>query len=370
MAVGSALIDWKEIENLDETKSILIDVRTKEEFELGAINGAVNIPLEQLQARINEIPRNKEVIVYCRVGNRSYQAYKILMQNGFKKVKNLSGGYNTYSSLVQPKKNIFNLRKIADRNLVQTSVSEKKYTAHQVINACGQQCPGPIMQVYKVINAMNPGEVLKISATDPGFDRDLVAWCQRTGNQLLNVSKTGAVITALIKKNYTDNEEQLNTMTGGNDKTMVIFSGDLDKAIASFIIANGAAAMGRKVTMFFTFWGLNILRKNEKVNVKKSFLESMFGWLMPRGTEKLGLSKMNMGGIGAKMIRYIMNKKNVSTLDDLILQAKAQGVNIFACSMSMDIMGIKEEELIDGVEIGGVATYLGAAETADTNLFI
>jgi len=368
MTTERAIIHWKEIEKMNADESILIDVRTKEEFVLGAISGAVNIPLEQLPARISEIPRHKAIIVYCRVGSRSNQAYKILMENGFRKVKYLSGGYNSYYSEVYSNKKILNFCKNTNKNLI--PAPEEEYTADVVINACGKQCPGPIMQLYKKISMMKPGEILEISATDPGFDRDLAAWCDRTGNQLLNIEKNQKIITALIRKNDDDNRKQLINKIGGNDKTMVVFSGDFDKAVASFIIANGAAAMGRKVTMFFTFWGLNILRKNEKVNAKKSLLESIFGWMMPRGSQKLGLSKMNMGGFGGKMIRYIMNKKNVSTLEDLIQQAKVHGVNIVACSMSMDIMGIKDEELIDGVEIGGVASYLGAAEQADTNLFI
>nr|WP_279230332.1 DsrE/DsrF/DrsH-like family protein [Thermohalobacter berrensis] len=151
---------------------------------------------------------------------------------------------------------------------------------------------------------------------------------------------------------------------------MVVFSGDLDKAIASFIIANGAAAMGRKVTMFFTFWGLNVLRKSEKVNVKKGFMDKMFGMMMPRGSKKLKLSKMNMAGMGPKMIRKVMKDKNISSLEELIQQAIKAGVRIVACNMSMDVMGISKEELIDGVEIGGVASYLGAAEESDVNLFI
>ena len=151
---------------------------------------------------------------------------------------------------------------------------------------------------------------------------------------------------------------------------MVVFSGDLDKALAAFIIANGGAAMGREVTMFFTFWGLNILRRSMAVSVEKNLVEKMFGWMMPRGTQHLTLSKMNMGGMGGWMIKNIMKKKNVSSLDELIRQAKEQGVRLVACNMSMDLMGIKKEELIDGVEIGGVAAYLAAAEESNVNLFI
>lgn len=153
-------------------------------------------------------------------------------------------------------------------------------------------------------------------------------------------------------------------------KTMIVFSGDMDKVMASFIIANGAAAMGSEVTMFFTFWGLNTLRKAKKIKVKKDFMESMFGWMMPRGSEKLGLSKMNFCGMGASMMRSIMKKKNVNSLPELIESAQMMGVKMIACTMSMDVMGIREEELIDGIEFAGVATYLGESDEANVNLFI
>jgi peroxiredoxin family protein len=151
---------------------------------------------------------------------------------------------------------------------------------------------------------------------------------------------------------------------------MVVFSGDLDKTIASFIIASGAAAMGKKVTMFFTFWGLNVLRRKDAPPVEKDFMGKMFGMMMPKGVDQLPLSKMNMGGMGAKMINHLMQKKNVDQLETLMENAIEAGVKLVACSMSMDIMGIKHEELIDGVDIGGVATYLGDAEDSGLNLFI
>nr|WP_282580195.1 DsrE/DsrF/DrsH-like family protein [Natroniella sulfidigena] len=155
-----------------------------------------------------------------------------------------------------------------------------------------------------------------------------------------------------------------------NKKTMVVFSGDLDKAIASFIIANGAASMGSEVTLFFTFWGLNALRKDKPGKVKKSLMDRMFGWMMPRGSKKLQLSNMNMFGMGAKMIRKVMKDKGVDSLEALIGQAKLNGVRLVACQMSMDVMGIKKEELIDGVEVGGVASFISNAEESNMNLFI
>lgn len=155
-----------------------------------------------------------------------------------------------------------------------------------------------------------------------------------------------------------------------SSKTIIMFSGDLDKAMASLIIANGAAAMGDDVTIFFTFWGLNVLRKAQKIKVKKEFMEKMFGFMMPRGADKLKLSKMNFGGAGTTMMKSIMRKKNVNNLPQLLENAQAMGVKMIACTMSMDVMGIKEEELIEGVELAGVATYLGEADNSNVNLFI
>lgn len=363
------IIHYDEIAGLDKNKSMLIDVRTPMEYSLGTIEGAINIPLDEIRNRIDEFPKDKDIIIFCKVGLRGYIACRILMQNGFENVRNLSGGYTTYSAVFDNEKEDENIGK---KGLVYTMPdSSKKDTAAEVaIDACGLQCPGPIMQVYNAIKPMKGGQVLEITASDPGFGRDIEGWCTRTNNTLLSKSVEGSTIRVRIRKGSPAAAAPGVQPSGGNDKTMVVFSGDLDKAIASFIIANGSAAMGRNVTMFFTFWGLNVLRKHDKVKVKKSFMESMFGMMMPRGSKMLGLSRMNMGGIGGKMIRYIMDKKNVSSLEDLIAQAKAQGIHLVACSMSMDIMGIKKEELIDGVEIGGVASYLAAAETADTNLFI
>jgi len=153
-------------------------------------------------------------------------------------------------------------------------------------------------------------------------------------------------------------------------KTIILFSGDLDKAMASLIIANGAAAMGDEVVMFYTFWGLNVLRQAKKIKVKKEFMQAMFGWMMPRGAGRLGLSKMNFAGAGAAMMRSIMKKKNVRALPDLLEDAQMMGVKMIACTMSMDVMGITKEEMIEGIEYAGVATYLGEAEDANVNLFI
>lgn len=371
------VIHWDEIENLNKDKTMLVDVRTPMEHSLGSLKDAVNIPLDNLRERLSELPRDKEIIIFCQVGLRGYLACRILMQNGFTNVRNLSGGYKTYLPAISKDETTDDEEKIDSSGLLyaspekETSVTADTHAADIVLDACGLQCPGPIMQVNHTLSGMKDGEILKVTATDPAFGADIKTWCTHTGNELVGLQKDGRTTSAIIRKASIPTAHKTDgAVNSGNDKTMVIFSGDLDRAIASFIIANGAAAMGRKVTMFFTFWGLNILRKNDKVKVKKNLLENMFGMMMPRGSKKLKLSNMNMAGMGGKMIRFIMKKKNISSLEELVEQAIKQGVRVVACSMSMDVMGIKEEELIDGVEIGGVASFLGAAELSDTSLFI
>jgi CoA-disulfide reductase len=368
-----SVFHWDEIAGIDRDKSLLVDVRTPMEYGMGTIEGAVNIPLDDLRARLDEIPADKDIYIFCQVGLRGYVASRILMQKGFTRVKNLSGGFKTYQLAVQKQSNedIYEYDKISKADEIKPvdcCGSDCNADADVRMDTCGLQCPGPIMKVNESMRSKNYGEVLKVSATDPAFREDVRVWCEKTGNRLLSAASDGGGISVLIRKEK--NSEVGSAAVKKNDKAIVIFSNDLDKAIASFIIANGALAMGRKVTMFFTFWGLNILRKPDKVKVGKDIFGKMFGVMMPRGSKKLSLSKMNMGGIGARMIRYLMRKKNVASLEELIQQARTAGVKLVACSTSMDIMGVKEEELIDGVVIGGVASFLGSVEESDMGLFI
>ncbi|SHM65175.1 MULTISPECIES: DsrE/DsrF/DrsH-like family protein [Gracilibacillus] len=152
--------------------------------------------------------------------------------------------------------------------------------------------------------------------------------------------------------------------------TIVLFSGDYDKAMAAYIIANGAAAYDHEVTIFHTFWGLNALRKDENIQVKKGFMEKMFGKMMPRGANKMGLSKMNYAGFGPKMIKDVMKKHNAIPLPNLIEMAQEQDVKLVACTMTMDLLGLQKEELLNDIDYAGVAAYLGDAEDGNVNLFI
>lgn len=370
-------IMWHELEELRDS-SILLDVREPIEKEIGDISGSINISVDELRDRMGELDKKKPIIVYCAVGLRGYIAVRILKQNGFV-AKNLLGGYNFYKCVMN--KYDGNNSQPDEDSTIFTMPSNVTNTDEEVemdgqsieLNACGLQCPGPIMQVNNKIKELNIGDTLVVSATDPGFSADIQAWCKKTENTFVKSEKQDKSFVVTIKKGKKE-KENISSSKGElikkDGSSMVVFSGDLDKALASFIIANGAAAMGKSVTMFFTFWGLNVLRRPNKVKVKKSFIEKMFGMMMPRGTTKLGLSKMNMGGMGTRMMRKVMKDKNVETLEDLIKVALDSGVKIVACTMSMDVMGIKKEELIDGIDYAGVASYLGATDDANLNLFI
>ncbi len=344
----------------------LLDVREAEETYIGNIPGAQFITLTELREGMSRLDPSKTYILHCASGLRSYIAERMLKEAGFK-AKNLLGGFHTYSD-AQPRGTRGDYCAVQDTD----KYEEVNAAAADVmqVDACGLACPGPIMSVNKAMQTRADGERVKVLATDPGFSRDIASWCENTGNVLIEQGKEGNKFTALIQKGQLLCDAVHTDTLCVKEKTMIIFSGDLDKAIAAFIIANGAAAMGNQVNMFFTFWGLNILRKPKKMQIKKSFMGKMFSSMMPRGSKKLGLSRMNFAGAGAKMIRSVMKNNNISSLEDLIADAIKSGVKITACQMSMDLMGITFDELVDGVEISGVAAMLNDNDHSNMNLFI
>ena len=356
------LFHWNEVDTLPRDGSVtLLDVRTAPEFRNGSPAGFINIPLDELRAHIGELDKSKPVYATCQIGLRGYVACRMLSQLGFD-CYNLSGGYRLYNS-------IFGSKNPVKEDVTMNSETMLPTAAPTVrINACGLQCPGPVMKLGEAVKKASDGELIEIQTTDPAFSADVEAWCRRTGNTFGGVKGEKGVYTALIKKGGAS----VCAAAGlkGDKKNIIVFSGDLDKAIASFIIANAAASMGRQVSMFFTFWGLNILRRPERVKTSKDFMSRMFGAMMPRGSQKLALSKMNMGGMGAKMIRGVMKNKHIDSLEDLLKASQQNGIELVACSMSMDVMGIKQEELIDGVKLGGAAAMLANAEESDMSLFI
>ena len=325
----------KDFYKIDSQNSTLLDVREPSESIVRPVNGALQVPFFELSKKIDDIPKDKPVYVFCSTGDRSEEVAEILADRDYD-VYNVEGGLDAVPKV-------------------------------RFVDAKGICCPGPIVKVDEAVKGVSVGEEVQVEATEKAFFSDVNVWCQRTGNELKSLAEKDGVIYATIVKRDAPISEKREFEHG---KTFVVFSGDLDKAIASFIMANGAAAMGRPVTMFFTFWGVSILRRPEKVRVKKSLIGKMFGFMMPRGSKKLGLSRMNFGGIGAKMIRAVMKQNGVSSLEELIQSAQEKGVKFVACQMSMELMGIKAEELIDGVELGGVATMLGSTEKSDLTYFI
>lgn len=363
------VITWREL--LEERdKVMLIDVRTEEEFSFGTLPGAVNMPLDDLRNRLQDIPRSVPVVLFCAVGLRGYLAQRILLGAGYDNVRNLLGGSKTYYAATTPVASL--KRPIHSSSNGANSQLDETLAAKDVlkVNACGLQCPGPIMQVKKAMDTLAVGGRVEIVATDAGFARDAAAWCATTGNKLITQSEERGRYTVVLEKGKSEMTICSTVSHSDKGKTLILFSDDLDKALATFVLANGAAATGQKVTIFFTFWGLNVLKKVHKPHVKKDVFGKMFGWMLPSSSLKLKLSQMNMLGIGSRMMRCLMKRKGVDSLESLRSQALEQGVEFIACQMSMDMMGIQREELLDEITLGGVATYMERADHANVNLFI
>ncbi|KGI59724.1 FAD-dependent oxidoreductase [Prevotella sp. S7 MS 2] len=356
------VLTWRELNALDRDYITLVDVRTAVEHEIGSIERAINIPVDDLRERISEIPTNKPVVVFCAVGLRGYLAQRILLGRGFTDVRNLSGGYKTYSLATQEIKN--------KKKMVTTSKETVDTVADILrVDACGLQCPGPILKLKKAMDNLEEGQSLQVKATDAGFPADAEAWCATTGNSLEQSDSKDGFHTVTIRKGRVS-APTADAPVIEKNKTLIMFSDDLDKALATFVLANGAAATGHQVSIFFTFWGLNLLKKEHKPAVKKDIFGRMFSWMLPSSSRSLSLSKMSLLGIGDRMMRHIMKQKNIYSLEEMRQQALDNGVEFIACQMSMDMMGIKKEELLDEVNIGGVATYMERAEHANVNLFI
>ena len=361
---------WRELVKTDMSEVTLVDVRTPDEYALGHISGAVNIPVDDLRARMSEIPADKPVLLYCGVGLRGYLASNILKENGYRDVRNLIGGLKTYNAAIAPVPVPCEDKNTGDKEESSRCSSSATAPAKTIrVDACGIQCPGPILKLKNSMAELQTGEQLEVLATDAGFPRDAEAWCRSTGNRFLSSEAVNGVYHVCVEKAAVKNMPQ-ETKSGEKNKTLILFSDDLDKALATFVLANGAAATGGKVSIFFTFWGLNVIKKERKPTVQKDFFGRMFGWMLPSSSLKLKLSKMNMGGIGTRLMRHLMQQKGIDSLESLRDQAIANGVEFIACQMSMDVMGIKKEELLDNVTIGGVATYMERAEGANVNLFI
>lgn len=359
-------VTWRDGILRDE-EAVRLDVRTPDEFALGAIPGFRNLPLDSLREHLDELPRDRPVVVTCAVGLRGYLAARILVQRGFKEVYNLSGGYRTWHAATEPVP-------APAASCASPAAPAAGGGGCVEVDACGLMCPGPIVQLKKSYADLPAGVSLRVRATDPAFGSDVEAWCRLAGAELVGVDRSAGVVTATVRRPEAAAvavQPAAGAETGaGERKTLIVFSDDLDRALATFVIANGAAAAGKPVTLFFTFWGLNVIKKRSRPAVAKDFMARMFGWMMPAHSGQLPLSKMNMWGIGRRMMRRRMEQKGIDSLEAMIRQAVDNGIEMIACTMSMDVMGITKDELLDGVKLGGVATYLDRAAGADLNLFV
>lgn len=339
----------------------LLDARPAEMAKIQPIPGAINIPFPKLRQRLGELDKTRPVVTTCALGKMSYFASRVLTQHGFE-VRSHVGGWKIAAPL--------NRSTSAAGGPSQAAPTATPTAEIVKLDATGLACPGPIMRVKQAAEALQAGQILEVAASDSGFLNDLPAFCRANDYTCLEVKKEKGIVTGRIQKGTTISTSAVSAKSN-NDATLVVFSGELDKAMAAFVLANGAVAMGGQATLFFTFWGLNVLRKDPAPSVPgKTFMDKMFGWMLPRGPEKLPLSKMHMGGLGTWMMKDRMAGKHLPNLPGLMAEARKSGVRLVACTMSMEAMGLREEELIDGIELGGVADFLGQSSRSGTNLFI
>ncbi|TFD76707.1 FAD-dependent oxidoreductase [Cryobacterium fucosi] len=360
----------------------LIDVRTPEEFSIWHLPGAENVPLGDIRTTSEAWDRTARFRLYCAVGFRSYLAYRALVQRGFTDIATLSGGSDTFRSWheVKPDSDEPPLPMTAYAESADIVAAAARSTVLSQgtglrvdLDCSGLACPGPIMKLSDKMKSLTSGDELVVHVSDPGFASDAPVWARRNGHQLLAIEPEGSGYVATMRKGgaATTAVTAITSAEPSPSKTsFVVFSGDLDKVIAAFIIANGAIAMGEEVSMFFTFWGLNSLRRIDPPKRERKLMDKMFATMMPSGAGSMPLSQMNMLGAGAAMIKKVMKDNAVASLPELIASAQAGGARLIACTMTMDLLGIAPSDLMDNVELGGVATFLGEAAESNTTLFI
>lgn len=369
---------WKSEDYPENIRGMrLIDVRTPEEYGIWHMPGAENVPLANIRAASAEWNKDDAIRLYCAVGFRSYLANRALVQRGFTNVATLSGGSTTLKFFheLEPQAAgpLIPIENYAERESVFAPANAGTGVSVD-LDCTGLACPGPIMKMAEKMKSLNFGDQIRVRVSDPGFALDAPAWAKTNGHTLLDLTPDGPGFAATIRKGGAGVLAASGTVQsnpGGKNKvSFVVFSGDLDKLIAAFIIANGALSMGQEVSMFFTFWGLNALRAPKPPKRSKAMLERMFGMMMPSDASHTSLSKMKLAGAGTAMIKWVMKRNGVQSLPALMKAAMEGGANIVGCTMTMDLLGIAKTDLMAGVEFGGVATFLGEAAESQTTLFI
>lgn len=400
---------------IDVRDRILADVRPVPSLESGGADptNVVNIPLEELRGRIDEVKalaQGRPIVVMCNLGKFSYFATRILAGHGIES-SSVIGGItmlrNTkVNTLDTPQREVALKRKttLPSNNLATTSTQVQLSPMPgsntsipecdmEHLDVCGISCPGPIMAIRKKIPSLAPGQHLCVKASDPGFFNDFPAFCRVSGMTVVSCVKDNGVVVGVLQNPHASacllEESTMSPCATSalakpetKDLSMVVFSGELDKVMAAFVLANGAIAMGRKVTMFFTFWGLNALRStehhkstskspNETVNhPAHSIMDTLMATMNPKGPDALPLTHMQMGGLGPIAMKLQMKQKHLPNLPDLMRDAREGNARIVACTMSMSAFGLETDDLIEGVEFGGVADFLEAAGDSKNTLFI
>ncbi|MCL3862263.1 FAD-dependent oxidoreductase [Actinotalea sp. K2] len=360
----------------------VIDVRGPQEFSLWHLPGAENVPLEELRSAQADWDRATPLRLYCAVGFRSYLAYRALVQRGFTDVRTLSGGMATFRAFhdvtpseVDSPTPVISYAETAPAPVRAASPAPSVSTGVLVdLDCTGLACPGPIMKLQDTIRTLADGDEVVAHVSDPGFRLDAPAWASRNGHTVLSLTPEGPGYAARIRKGTSSQLPGAAPEPGTPDqqgmKSFVVFSGELDKVLAAFILANGAVAMGDEVSMFFTFWGLNALRRQDPPARPRSVMNRMFSAMLPSGADHLKLSTLHMLGAGTGLMKKVMRDNNVPSLPELIASAQASGVRLVGCTMTMDLLGIAPEDLVEGVELGGVATFLGEADRSNGAFFI
>jgi NADPH-dependent 2,4-dienoyl-CoA reductase/sulfur reductase-like enzyme/peroxiredoxin family protein/rhodanese-related sulfurtransferase/TusA-related sulfurtransferase len=361
----------------------IVDVRGPQEYAIWHLPGAENVPLASIRQACEHWDRNVPLRVYCAVGFRSYLAYRALVQRGFADVKMLSGGMNTFRAFydVTPEEGIDSFEPVVNyaENVTGVNTGLAQPAAGPVtvartgvtvdLDCTGLACPGPIMKLQERVNELDAGDEVLVHVSDPGFRLDAPAWAEKNGHEMLEIRPEGPGYAALFRKGGAGKVSSAAARIT-DKKTLVVFSGDFDRVLAAFILANGAAAMGDQVSMFFTFWGLNALRRSDPPARDRSLMDRAFAAMMPSGPDAMPLSTMNMLGGGPAMIKRIMKDHNVPSLPKLIASAQEGGVRLVACTMTMELLGIAKDDLIDGVELGGVAMMYGESNESNGQFFI
>ena len=363
----------------------IIDVRSRSEYDVWHIPAAELVPLNLLREAQEDWDRDTPIRLYCASGFRSYLAHRILVQRGFTDVATLVGGVKTFRAWhhVAPDDvpdPLFPMTPYAEEESLRAQgalpAAAVIGTGVEVdLDCTGLACPGPIMALQKKMGELNAGDEIVAHVSDIGFRLDAPAWATKNGHEVLDMKPEGPGVVARIRKGgqaVGAGGATMNPVAARlkEKKSFVVFSGDFDKVLAAFIIANGAVAMGDEISMFFTFWGLNALRRPDAPEVDKSLIDRAMARMMPAGPEAMKLSQMHMLGGGTSMIKKIMRDNKVPSLPELIESAQRSGVRLVACTMTMDLLGLHEEELIDGVEFGGVAMFLGEANESNAAFFI